>query len=74
MFSLTNAIYVMQQKFAVEVYEPYQSLCATCDSLRSGTAMLTDQTAAQEAFDKFDNISARVTRCKLCTCTWHDDT
>ena len=59
-YSFTIAI--MQQKFTVEVYEPYQSLCATCDSLRSSTAMLTDQTAAQEAFAKFDNISTRVTR------------
>ena len=46
----------------MDVYQPYESLLATCDTLRSGTAMLTDQSAAQEAFKLFDDVSARVTR------------
>ena len=52
----------MQEKFAAEVYQPYELLLATCDSLKSSTAMLADQSAAQEVFDKFDNIGARVKR------------
>ena len=46
----------------MEVYQPFESLLATCDSLKGDTAMLTNQSAAQETFKQFDGVSARVTR------------
>lgn len=46
----------------VEVYQPYQSLLATCEGVRASVAMLTDQSAAQEAFQSFDTLSSDITR------------
>ena len=46
----------------MEVYQPFESLLATCDGLKGGTAMLTNQSAAREAFKQFDDVSARITR------------
>ena len=44
------------------MYQPYQSLLATCEGVRASVAMLTDQSAAQEAFQSFDTISSDITR------------
>ena len=52
----------IQDKFTVEVYQPYELLAATSESLKSSTAMLTDQSAARETFEKFDSVAANVTR------------
>ena len=46
----------------MEVYQPYESLVATCDDVRGSAAMLTDQSAAQEAFQTFDSVSCEITR------------
>ena len=46
----------------MEVYQPYESLVATCEEVRGSAAMLTDQSAAQEAFQTFDTMSSEITR------------
>ena len=52
----------MQERFTEEVYQSYESLLAICDSVKSGTDMLSNRSAAQQIFKQFDDISARVTR------------
>ena len=42
--------------------QPYEALTASCAGLRSGEAMLADQSAAQETFQTFDSVSSDVTR------------
>ena len=53
---------ISQERFHVEVCQPLESLAATCEGVRGSAALLTDQSAAQEAFQIFDTLSADVAR------------
>ena len=51
----------LQERFTVEVLQPFQSLQSTSEALRSSTALLSDRAAAEAVFEKFDCVGASVT-------------
>ena len=51
-----------QSKFTTEVVQPFEEQKATYDSLKASASLLSDPSAAQETFSKFEAIANTVER------------